>query len=110
MIRLVLTKGRKKVIMDFIKVQSLKWLMSNFLLFTERNLSTTSSSDILSIRVGDEHINAKLFNLLCVILERRLELSLFRREKLLSALLLVMGYVILDFQILELILYPILFK
>ena len=102
MIRLVLTKGRKKVIMDFIKVQSLKWLMSNFLLFTERNLSTTSSSDILSIRVGDEHINAKLFNLL--ILERRLELSLFRREKLRSASLLVMGYVILDFQILELIL------
>ena len=90
--------------MDFIKVQSLKWLMSNFLLFTERNLSTTSSSDILSIRVGDEHINAKLFNLLCVILERRLELSLFRREKLRSASLLVMGYVILDFQILELIL------
>ena len=105
MIRLVLTNGRKKIInMDFIQVQSLKWLMSNFLLFTERNLSTTSSSDILSIRVGDEHINAKLFNLLCVILERRLELSLFRREKLLSASLLVMGYVILDFQILELIL------
>ena len=77
--------------MDFIKVQSLKWLMSNFLLFTERNLSTTSSSDILSIHTGDEHFNAKLFNLLYVMVEKRLELSLFRSEKLRSASILVIG-------------------
>ena len=91
MIRLALIKGRKNY--HGFHQKSLKWLMSNFLLFTERNLSTTSSTVILSIRVEDEDINAKLFNLLCVILERRLELSLFRREKLRSASLLVMGNV-----------------
>ena len=82
MIRLVITNGRKKIInMDFIKVQSLKWLMSNFLFLTERNRSTTSSSDILSIRPGDEYTNAKLVSVQSPLYngaeERRLNLSLF---------------------------------
>ena len=79
--------------MDLMKVQSLKWLMSNFLFLTERKLLTTSSFGIPSFRTGDEHINAKLFNLLCVMVGRIVELSLYRTEKLRSSSLLVIGYV-----------------